>query len=80
MQEKVLESTRLYFKKMKNTYILIFGMYLGVSMAVLIITVSLIFKKTKKDLLNVNNMLVLLPLSEMTHKERHDIENHLSQW
>ena len=62
---------------MKRLYEIIFGINLGIVLFLIIISVVVIVKKIREDLFNLTNILVLMPLEQITQQERRKVETFI---
>lgn len=75
IQDLVIDSIVDYYIKKVNLYKLLFGVYLAVVVLMIVLSVIIIFKKLKVELLEITNLLILLPFSDLLDSDRHKIEN-----
>ena len=63
---------------MISYYIIIYGVYMGVSVILCLFFTFFVFKKVKKQIMTSSNILAILPLEELDIKERQKIESFLN--
>ena len=65
LANKLIESVEKYFQAQEDKYLIIFGIFISVTAVMSLVLGVLLFRKVKRRILEVQNMLALLPLGEM---------------
>ncbi|CDW87307.1 UNKNOWN [Stylonychia lemnae] len=79
IQELLRTTSIRYFDEAKQNYILTFGLFMSFTVVISIILGMIVFKTVKKAILDVQNMLILLPLDELEQQQRQKIESFLNK-
>ena len=66
LQNLVIKVGQSYFDEARSNFLLAFGLFMAFTAILTIIIGVFVFKKTKQSVLDIQNMLVLLPLDELS--------------
>jgi hypothetical protein len=67
-----------YFEELANYYKIIYVSYMVISVLMSFLFGLVIFKKLKQQIMTSANILVIMPLEELEHKDRLKIEMFLN--
>eukprot|EP00347_Sterkiella_histriomuscorum_P015925 403355164 len=79
LQQIVIYSGEIYFNQAKQNFMLAFGLFMSVTVILTIFIGTVAYKKTKKSVLDIQNMLVLIPLDKILPEQRQKIEKYLNK-
>ncbi|CDW75262.1 pas domain s-box family protein [Stylonychia lemnae] len=78
--QDILKTTAIsYFDLAKQNYILTFGLFMSFTVIISFVLGVIVFRRVKKAILDVQNMLILLPLEELDLQLRQKIEAFLNK-
>jgi len=63
-----------YFNTLARFYMIIFVSYMVISVIMSFVFGLVIFKKLKQSIMTSANILAIMPLEDLEHKDRHKIE------
>ncbi|CDW84629.1 UNKNOWN [Stylonychia lemnae] len=79
MQVLIYDTGLAYFDQAKNNFLLAFGLYITMTVVFTTIIGCIVFKRAKQQVLDIQNMLILLPLEDLLPTQRQTIEKYLNQ-
>lgn len=74
----VTKNALSYFARLANYYMIIYACYMVISVIMSFVFGLVIFKKLKEQIMTSANILAIMPLEELEHKNRHKIEVFLN--
>ncbi len=78
LDDLITENALKYFERLANYYMIIYVCYMVVSVIMSFVFGLVIFKKLKEQIMTSANILAIMPLDELEHKDRHKIEVFLN--
>ena len=76
-QSAMLEESVTYFEQAKSEYILAFGLFLSFTLMSSFVAGFVVYRRTKKRLLDIENLLALMPLDLIDQKLKQQVEKYL---
>ena len=78
LQDLVISTGQQYFDTARTNFLLAFGVFMATTVIFVIIIGFVGFRKAKQSVLDIQNMLILMPLDELQPGFRQKIENYLN--
>ena len=78
LQSIMTENALAYFNKLINYYVIIYGVYMGLSIFLCFFFGFFVFKKLRQQIIASGNILAIMPLEELDIKDRAKIESFLN--
>jgi hypothetical protein len=78
MDNLITTNALSYFEELANYYKIIYVSYMVISVLMSFLFGLVIFKKLKQQIMTSANILVIMPLEELEHKDRLKIEMFLN--
>lgn len=78
MDDLITSNALAYFNQLANYYLIIFVTYMASSVVMTFVFGLVIFKKVKQQIMTSANILAIMPLDDLDHKEKHKIDQFLN--
>ena len=78
MDDLITSNALAYFDELAGYYLTIFVTYMAISVVLSLFFGLVIFKKLKQQIMTSANIIAIMPLDELDHRDRHKIDQFLS--
>ncbi len=78
MDNLITSNALSYFQSLAKTYMTIYATYMAISVALSFIFGLYVFKKLKQQIMTSANILAIMPLEDLDHKDKMRIEVFLN--
>jgi hypothetical protein len=78
MDNLITSNALNYFQSLANSYLTIYATYMAISVALSFIFGLYVFKKLKHQIMTSANILAIMPLEDLDHKDKMRIEVFLN--